>query len=116
MSLLHVILMVGEGGKPNPTMNLVFMLGMIGVMYFFMIRPQMKKAKEQKEFSNSTNVGDTIVTTSGIYGKILKVNEDGTISVEVDRNTILKMDRSAISMELTLAYRKKSQASDNKAA
>ena len=102
--------MMGEGGKPNPMMNLLFMVGMIGVMYFFMIRPQMKRAREQKEFSNQNNVGDTIITTSGIYGKIVKANEDGTISVEVDRNTIMKMDRSAISMELTVAYRKKMAA------
>jgi preprotein translocase subunit YajC len=83
------------------------MIGMVGVMYFFMIRPQMKRAKEQKEFANSNNIGDTIITIAGIYGKIVKTNEDGTISVEVDRNTILKMDRSAISMDLTSAYRKK---------
>jgi len=102
--------MVGEGGKPNPNMNIVFMVGMIGVMYFFMIRPQMKRAKEQKNFSISNNPGDTIFTTAGIYGKIVKANEDGTISVEVDRNTILKMDRSAISMELTMAYRKKNDS------
>ena len=102
--------MMGEGGKPNPMMNILFMAGMIGVMYFFMIRPQMKRAKEQKEFSNQNNTGDTIVTTSGIYGKIVKSNDDGTISVEIDRNTIVKMDRSAISMEMTMAYRKKNIA------
>lgn len=107
MILDTIILMAGEGGKPNPMMNIVFMVGMVGVMYFFMIRPQMKRAKEQKEFTSTNNVGDTIITTAGIYGKIVKSNEDGTISVEVDKNTILKMDRSAISMELTMALRKK---------
>lgn len=107
MNLETIILMAGEGGKPNPMMNVVFMVGMVGVMYFFMIRPQMKRAKEQKEFSNTNNVGDTIVTTAGIYGKIVKSNEDGTISVEIDRNTVVKMDRSAISMEMTNTYRKK---------
>ncbi len=107
MNLVDTLLMMGEGGKPNPMMNLVFMVGMIAVMYFFMIRPQMKKAKEQKEFSNSTNVGDLIVTVAGIHGKILRNNEDGTMSVEVDRNVVLKMDKSAISMEMTIAHRKK---------
>ncbi|HMT36229.1 MAG TPA: preprotein translocase subunit YajC [Chitinophagaceae bacterium] len=107
MNTIETLLMVGEGGKPNPMMNVVFMVGMIGVMYFFLIRPQMKRAKEQKEFSNSTSVGDMIVTTAGIHGKIIKTNEDGTISVEVDRNTVLKMDKSAVSMELTAALRKK---------
>ena len=114
MTLETIILMAGEGGKPNPMMNVVFMIGMVGVMYFFMIRPQMKRAKEQKEFADTNNIGDTIITTAGIYGKIVKNNEDGTISVEVDRNTILKMDRSAISMDLTSAYRKK-QNTESKA-
>jgi preprotein translocase subunit YajC len=107
MTLETIILMAGEGSKEKSMMNVVFMIGMVGVMYFFMIRPQMKRAKEQKEFANSNNIGDTIITIAGIYGKIVKTNEDGTISVEVDRNTILKMDRSAISMDLTSAYRKK---------
>ncbi|HOZ50955.1 MAG TPA: preprotein translocase subunit YajC [Chitinophagaceae bacterium] len=110
MNAIDTLLMMGEGGKPNPMMNVIFMVGMIGVMYFFMIRPQMKRAKEQKAFSNENNVGDTIVTTAGIYGKIMKTNEDGTISVEIDRNTVVKMDRSAISMEMTMAYRKKNAA------
>ena len=114
MTLETIILMAGEGRKPNPMMNVVFMIGMVGVMYFFMIRPQMKRAKEQKEFADTNNIGDTIITTAGIYGKIVKSNEDGTISVEVDRNTILKMDRSAISMDLTSAYRKK-QNTESKA-
>ena len=114
MTLETIILMAGEGGKPNPMVNVVFMIGMVGVMYFFMIRPQMKRAKEQKEFADTNNIGDTIITTAGIYGKIVKSNEDGTISVEVDRNTILKMDRSAISMDLTSAYRKK-QNTESKA-
>jgi len=69
----------------------------------------MKRAKEQKEFSNSTNVGDMIVTTAGIHGKIVKI-DDGTLSLEVDRNTILKMDKSAVSMEMTAALRKKMEA------
>lgn len=107
MNVNNVILMMGAGGKQDPMISLVFMIGMIAVMYFFMIRPQMKKAKEQKAFSDTTNVGDTIVTTAGIYGKIIKTNDDGTISLEVDRNTILKLDKSAISMEMTIAYRKK---------
>ena len=107
MSTIETLLMVGEGGKPNPMMNVVFMVGMIGVMYFFLIRPQMKRAKEQKEFSNSTDGDDLIVNTADIHGNIVKTNDDGTISVEVDRNTILKMDKSAVSLELTAALRKK---------
>ena len=107
MNITDTLLMMGQGGKQDPMISMLFMVGMIGVMYFFMIRPQMKKAKEQKEFSNSTNVGDTIITIAGIHGKIIKSNDDGTITVEIDRNTIVKMERSAISMEMTAALRKK---------
>lgn len=115
MNAIDLMLMMGEGGKPNPMMNVVFMVGMIAVMYFFMIRPQMKKAKEQKEFSNTTNIGESIVTIAGIHGKIVKNNDDGTISVEIDRNTIVKMEKSAISMDMTIALRKKQNTETTKA-
>jgi preprotein translocase subunit YajC len=107
MNPTDLILMMGQNDKQSPMVSMLFMLGMLAVMYFFMIRPQMKKAKEQKEFSNSTDAGEMIVTIAGIHGKIIRTNEDGTISVEVDRNTILKMEKSAISMEMTMALRKK---------
>ena len=107
--------MLWTGDKPNPMNSVLFMVAMIAVMYFFMIRPQMKRAKEQKEFSNNTQVGDTIVTTAGFYGKIVRINDDGTLSVELDRNTVVKMDKSAISLEMTSAYRKK-QSAETKAA
>lgn len=112
MSTTETLLMMGTGGtSQSPWTMPLFMLAMVFVMYFFLMRPQMKRAKEQKEFTNNTNVGDMIVTTAGIHGKIVKTNDDGTIAVEVDRNTILKMDKSAISMELTNALRKRMDAS-----
>jgi preprotein translocase subunit YajC len=80
---------------------------MVVVMYFFMIRPQAKKAKEQKKFSESIQAGEDIVTTSGIHGKINRVNEDGTLKVEVASNTYMTFERAAVSMELTTAARKK---------
>lgn len=106
MTITHIIL----DAAPNPMINVILMVSMIAVMYFLLIRPQMKRAKEQKQFSNEAAVGDNIVTTAGIHGKIVRMNEDGTISIEVDRNTILKIEKSAISMEMTVALRKKSAA------
>ncbi len=91
------------GGAMMPIM----LVGMIVVMYFFMIRPQQKRAKEQKKFTESMNVGDRIVTTSGIHGRIVRTNEDGTVSIEIDRNTTIIIERQSISMELTMAYQKK---------
>jgi preprotein translocase subunit YajC len=91
------------GGYMMPIM----LVGMIVVMYFFMIRPQQKRAKEQKKFAESMNTGDRIVTTSGIHGRIVRTNEDGTIAIEVDRNTTITVERQSISMEMTQAFQKK---------
>lgn len=93
--------------QQNPWMMPALMIGMVFVMYFFMIRPQQKKAKEQKKFAEAIGTGDRIVTTSGIHGKIVRTNDDGTILVEVDRNTNITMERQVISMDMTQAYNKK---------
>lgn len=79
----------------------LMMGGMILVFYFFMIRPQAKKAKEQKKFINDMQKGDKIVTIAGIHGKINKVNDDGTIELEISPGSYIKIERSAISMEWT---------------
>jgi preprotein translocase subunit YajC len=74
------------------------------VMYFFMIRPQMKRQKMEKEFQNSIKRGSRIVTTSGIHGKIADINEtEGTIIIETLSGKI-KFEKSAISMELSKKY------------
>ena len=71
------------------------------VIYLFMIRPQMKKAKNEKSFQASIAKGNKIITTSGIHGKILDiVDSDNTVIVETGAGKI-KFERSAISMELS---------------
>ena len=83
------------------TSTLIMMGGMILVFYFFMIRPQAKKAKTQKKFIADLQKGDKIVTIAGIHGKINRVNDDGTIEMEVSPGSYFKIERSAISMEWT---------------
>ena len=100
---MTTLLQATGGGMIQP----LFLIGMVVVMYFFMIRPQAKKAKEQKKFSESIQAGEDIVTTSGIHGKINRVKEDGTLKVEVASNTYMTFERAAVSMELTTAARKK---------
>jgi len=100
---MTTLLQAPGGGMIQP----LFLIGMVVVMYFFMIRPQAKKAKEQKKFSESIQAGEDIVTTSGIHGKINRVNEDGTLKVEVASNTYMTFEKAAVSMELTTAARKK---------
>jgi preprotein translocase subunit YajC len=78
---------------------------MFVVIYFFMIRPQQKKIKQEKEFEAGLKVGDKIITKSGLHGKIAEL-ADTTVVIETMSGK-LKMERSAISLELTAALNKK---------
>ena len=79
----------------------IFLGLMILVFWLFFIRPQAKKAKQQKTFIENMQKGDKIVTIAGIHGNINRVNEDGTISLEINPGSYIKIERSAISMEWT---------------
>ena len=78
---------------------------MFVVFYFFMIRPQQKRAKQEKEFESTLKVGDKIITKSGLHGKVAEL-ADTTVVVETMAGK-LKMERSAISMEMSAALDKK---------
>ena len=86
------------------TQFLPFIL-MFVVIYFFMILPQQKKVKKEKEFENSLKVGDKIITKSGLHGKISELAET-TVVIETMSGK-LKMERTAISMEMSAALNKK---------
>ncbi len=76
---------------------------MFVVVYFFMIAPQMKRAKKEKKFAAELKKGDKIVTKSGLHGKILEFGEkDNTCIIETMSGKV-KFERSAISMELSTA-------------
>ena len=71
------------------------------VAYFFMIRPQMKRAKDEKKYAADLKRGDRVITKSGLHGKIMDLNEkDGSCIIETMAGK-LKFDRSAISMEMS---------------
>ncbi|RKR08723.1 protein translocase subunit yajC [Flavobacterium sp. 90] len=78
---------------------------MFVVLYFFMIRPQQKRAKNEKEFENSLKVGDKIITKSGFHGKVVELAETSAIIETMSGK--LKIERSAISMEMSAALNKK---------
>ena len=78
---------------------------MFVVLYFFMIRPQQKRAKNEREFEANLKVGDKIITKSGIHGKIAELS-DATVILETMAGK-LKMERSSISLELTATLSKK---------
>lgn len=79
----------------------IFLGLMIVVFWLFFIRPQAKKAKQQKTFIENLQKGDKIVTIAGIHGVVNKVDEDGTLSLEINPGSYIKIEKSAISMEWT---------------
>ncbi len=85
-------------------MSMLPFILMIGVLYFFMIRPQMARQKKEKKFQVSIQKGTKVVTSSGIHGKIVEINDnDNTVSIETGAGKI-KFERSAISLELSKKY------------
>ena len=79
------------------------------VFYFFMIRPQVKKAKDHKKLVEDLKKGDKIVTTAGIHGRIVDMNET-TFLIEVEGGTKIRFDKTAISLEATKAAAPKTEA------
>ncbi len=94
--MLNVILM-GPAGEGSGVSTLIMMGLVMVVMYFFMIRPQTKKAKDEKKFREGLKKGDRIVTIGGIHGKIHELRDDSFI-IEVEGNNRLKIEKTAVSM------------------
>jgi preprotein translocase subunit YajC len=93
----------GAGGGIGP---LIFLPLMILVFWLFFIRPQAKKAKNQKSFVENLQRGDKVVTIAGIHGTINKINEDGTVNLETSPGSYIKIEKSAISMDWTTQLNK----------
>ena len=74
----------------------------IVVFYFFMIRPQVKKQKDQKKYVEELKKGDKVITTAGIHGRIADVS-DTTFLVETEGGGKIRFDKSAISLEASKA-------------
>lgn len=97
-----VVLLQGTGAPGGGFSTLIMMGLMFVVFYFFLIRPQTKKAKEAQTFIDGIKVGDKVITIAGIHGKIASINdEDKTFLIQVDGPTRLKIEKSAINSELS---------------
>lgn len=95
MSNFMLIFLMPQSPDQSPVPSFVFLLLIIVVFYFFMIRPQMKRQKDLKSYRESLNKGDKVVTTGGIYGKVLDI-KDSTVTVEIADNVRIKIDKNAI--------------------
>ncbi len=83
---------------PSGIMNFLPMILIVVVFYFFMIRPQMKKTKDHKKFITELKKGDKVITTAGIHGKIVDMNET-TIVLETEGGGKIRFDKSAVSLD-----------------
>ena len=92
----YSILAQAAGGSQGMIYQVVMWVGIIGVFYFFMIRPQQKKQKEQKELLNNLKKGDQVVTIGGIHARVYTV-EEATVTLELDKGVKLTVEKSDIS-------------------
>ena len=86
---MKLVLAVQQNTKPNPLFSVAYLAGMIALLYFLMIRPQKKQRKEMEETKNSLKIGDTVVTRSGVRGKVISMDDVSfTIESGPDKTTI----------------------------
>jgi len=104
MSTSFIFLQAGNAGM----LNFVFLGAMLVIFWLFLIRPQAKKQREQRSFTDSMKVDDEIVTGSGILGRIYKI-EGEVVTLEISNKTYLRVTKSAISKEMTEALKSTQQ-------
>ncbi|GAB3784201.1 preprotein translocase subunit YajC [Spirosoma horti] len=99
--MLTILLQAATGSNTSMIYNVLLWVAIIGVFYFFMIRPQQKKQKDQKSFVDNLKKGDSVVTIGGLHGRIASV-EGTTVTLEVDRGVKMTFEKSSISREATV--------------
>jgi preprotein translocase subunit YajC len=104
--MLQLILLQAQGGGAMSQLAMILLI--IVIFYFFMIRPQMKKSKQEKLFKEALVKGDKVVTIGGVHGKIVEV-ESTTFMIEVDHNVKLRIEKTAVSAEATKQYQPKQE-------
>ena len=98
--IYNLLMMQPQGQDANPLMSFLPLLLIVVVFYFFMIRPQMKRQKEIRNFRESLTKGDKVVTTGGIYGRIVEVKETYVV-LEIAKEIQVKVDKSGIIKDMT---------------
>lgn len=98
--IVQILAQAGTDGQTGGGyMQIVFFVGIALVFYFFMIRPQQKKQKDQKKFTEAIKKGDQVITIGGIHGKVYAV-EESSIVLDIDnKGTKVTFEKSAISLD-----------------
>ncbi|HBN05785.1 MAG TPA: preprotein translocase subunit YajC [Bacteroidales bacterium] len=100
MNLLNIFLMAGnQQGGASGWSSMLMLLLIIVIFYFFMIRPQSARAKKEKQFRESLQKGQKVVTISGMHGKIVEVKETSLI-LEIANGVNVEIEKSAIALEI----------------
>ncbi|MGQ1784961.1 MULTISPECIES: preprotein translocase subunit YajC [unclassified Saccharicrinis] len=106
MNLQSIFLQAAPSGGQNMLTSILPFILIIVVFYFFMIRPQMKRQKELKKYREELKKGDKVITTGGIYGKVVEIKETYVV-VEIASGVVIKIDKSAIIMDMSDAQTKR---------
>jgi len=108
MNLLNVLLMSpaqGNGGGSGWS-SILMLVAIVVIFYFFMIRPQSARAKKEKQFRESLQKGQKVITISGVHGKIVEVKET-TIILEISHDVQIEVEKSAVAIDTTATTAKK---------
>lgn len=100
LNFLTILLMAppADGEKSNPLTSLLPFVLILVIIYFFMIRPQSKKAKEQRSYKDTIKKGDKVITIGGVHAKIVEIKEKDFI-IEVGNGVKMTIQKEAVSME-----------------
>ncbi len=104
MNLLSIILMSQPAGTSASSSSTWYsflpLILIVVVFYLFFIRPQMKRSKDQKKFRESLEKGQKVITIGGIHGRIVEL-QDTTVTIEVEGQVRLRVEKSAIAIDNT---------------
>lgn len=95
---MYLNFILGQAEATGGTSFFIMMIAMIAIFYFFMIRPQNKKQKELEEMRNNIKVGDAIITSGGIHGKVKEV-KTSVLVIEIANNVNITVDKSSVFIE-----------------
>lgn len=94
--MLQVLLQADPAAQGGGMGSLLLLVGIMVIFFIFMIRPQMKKQKEEQKFREGLKKGDSVVTIGGIFGKIIEVKGDNSVLLEVSKDVVIKVSKSAL--------------------
>jgi preprotein translocase subunit YajC len=103
--MMNLFILQSGGGIASLLSNYGLLMLMLVVIWFFFLRPQAKKQKSQAKFIEEIQKGEEVATSSGIIGKVNKV-EDGIVTLQVDQKTFIRVTKGSISKEMTDAIKK----------